>query len=124
MSRFDEKTDVVTLQGRKYILFKGLVKLAQDQGLCGMKTEIIQFPSEENNHMAIVAATARFRRNDEVEEYTDIGDAAPYNVGRNIKPHLLRMASTRAMARALRIAVGSDYTAFEELNADDRGYIS
>jgi hypothetical protein len=46
---------------------------------------------------------------------SDIGDASPASVGRNIAPHLIRMASTRATSRALRTLLNEGSVAFEEL---------
>ncbi len=50
--------------------------------------------------------------------FTGIGDASPDNVGRTIAPHIIRMAETRAKARALRDAVNIGVTALEELGED------
>jgi hypothetical protein len=51
--------------------------------------------------------------------FSGIGDACPDNVGRNIVPHIIRMAETRAKARALRDAVNVGATALEELSDGD-----
>jgi hypothetical protein len=53
--------------------------------------------------------------------FAGIGDAAPSNVNRMIVPHLIRMAETRAKARALRDAVNIGVTAVEELGDFDDG---
>jgi len=41
------------------------------------------------------------------------------NVGKMIWPHLLRMAETRAICRALRFATGISMTALEELGGEE-----
>jgi hypothetical protein len=56
---------------------------------------------------------------DDGRRFSGIGDASPENVSRNIVPHLIRMAETRAKARALRDAVNVGATALEELSDGD-----
>jgi hypothetical protein len=49
------------------------------------------------------------------ESFTDIGDANPTNCNAKVGKHLLRLASTRAIARALRSFTNVGLTALEEL---------
>ena len=74
--------------------------------------EIIQNPTAENGHMAIVKAQAESRLG---ELFTDMGDATPTNCNAKVAKHLLRMASTRAKARALRDFTNIGMTCLEEL---------
>src|SRR5947209_6747030 len=68
--------------------------------------------------MAVVQAEVETEKG----AFMGIGDANPSNVNRMILPHLLRMAETRAKARALRDAVNIGVTALEELgDLDDAG---
>jgi hypothetical protein len=97
-------------------LFAGLLDEAHSRGLRGINTELIQVPDETNGNVAIVKATAEM---DDGRRFSGIGDASPENVGRNIVPHLIRMAETRAKARALRDAVNVGATALEELSDGD-----
>lgn len=107
---------MITRQGKQYVLFQGLLDEAHNQGLKGIDTDLIQVPDDSNGHVAIVKATAEM---DGDRRFSGIGDASPDNVGRNIAPHIIRMAETRAKARALRDAVNVGATALEELSEGD-----
>jgi hypothetical protein len=103
-------------QGKRYVLFQGLLDEAHSRGLRGIETELVQVPDDTNGNVAIVKATAEM---DDGRRFSGSGDASPENVGRNIVPHLIRMAETRAKARALRDAVNVGATALEELSDGD-----
>jgi hypothetical protein len=107
---------MITRQGKQYVLFAGLLDEAHSLGLKGIDTDLIQIPDESNGNVAIVKATAEM---DDERRFSGLGDASPENVGRNIAPHLIRMAETRAKARALRDAVNVGATAMEELSDGD-----
>ncbi len=107
---------MITRQGKQYVLFAGLLDEAHSLGLKGIDTDLIQIPDDSNGNVAIVKATAEM---DDERRFSGIGDASPDNVGRNIAPHLIRMAETRAKARALRDAVNVGATAMEELSDGD-----
>jgi hypothetical protein len=66
-----------------------------------------------------VKATVEMEASEGSRTFSGIGDASPENVGRNIVPHIIRMAETRAKARALRDAVNVGATALEELSDGD-----
>jgi hypothetical protein len=111
---------VITQQGREYVLSDGLLHgLVQlSRGFYDLATEIVQLPTAENAQTAVATAkvtvfdpeTGRVLRT-----ATGIGDASPANVGRMVAIHCLRMAETRAVARALRHLLGVGLTALEEL---------
>jgi hypothetical protein len=107
---------LITRQGKQYVLFAGLLDEAHSLGLKGIDTDLIQVPDDSNGNVAIVKATAEM---EDDRRFSGIGDASPDNVGRNIVPHIIRMAETRAKARALRDAVNVGATALEELSEGD-----
>jgi hypothetical protein len=108
-------------QGREYILSAGLlVGLVQlSRGYYDIETVIVQLPTAENAQTAVVTARVSIFDPDSgrvLRQAGGIGDANPANVGRMVAPHVLRMAETRATARALRHLLGVGLTALEELD--------
>jgi hypothetical protein len=106
---------MIERQGKKFVLYAGLLEEAHSRGLRSIETELLQVPGSENGEVAIARAVVRT----EDGKFTGIGDASPANVGRAIVPHIIRMAETRAKARALRDAINVGVTALEELGDDD-----
>ena len=106
-----KKEFIVERNGRSFVLYAGLLDLAHERGLKAVTTTLVQIPSDLNGQMAIVHATVETTQG----TFTGLGDAAPDNVSRMMVPHLIRMAETRAKARALRDAVNVGVTALEEL---------
>lgn len=97
---------VIQREGKDFALYAGLLDLAHERGLLSIETVIVQLPTEANGNMAVVQAAVRLSDAQGVlRTFQGIGDAAPGNVNRMMAPHILRMAETRAKARALRDAV-------------------
>src|SRR3954451_2396871 len=92
---------MIEVEGRRFVLYAGLLEEAHARGLRSIETELLQTPNSENGEVAIARAVVRT----EEGKFSGIGDASPENVGRNIVPHVIRMAETRAKARALRDAI-------------------
>jgi hypothetical protein len=97
---------VIQREGKDFALYAGLLDLAHERGLLSIETVLVQLPTEANGNVAVVQATVRLSDAQGVlRSFQGIGDAAPGNVNRMMAPHLLRLAETRAKARALRDAV-------------------
>ena len=109
------KNAIINLKGREYCTYKGLLWVAHEHGLEELTVELISYDPESN--MAICRATAKGSRC----ICSDIGDASPKNVGRAMVEAVIRMASTRAKARALRDYTGIGITCFEELPGEMTG---
>jgi hypothetical protein len=108
---------MIERQGKRHVLYAGLLDEAHARGLRSIETELLQVPNAENGEVAIARAVVRT----EDGKFTGIGDASAENVGRMIAPHIIRMAETRAKARALRDAINVGVAALEELGGDDEG---
>lgn len=106
---------IINLQGKSFVTYEGLLDLAHQMGIISLDVELLQFPSEENNMTAIARAVATTEKN----RFSDIGDASPRSVNSMLAPHIIRMASTRAKARALRDLTNVGMTAIEELSIDE-----
>jgi hypothetical protein len=97
---------------RESIAYAELLKLAHDEGLKSIVTSLVLQPSEENGRLAIVKAAVETERG----HFEGLGDADPGNVEDFLVPHLIRVAETRAKARALRDAVNCGVVSSEELD--------
>ena len=106
--------------GRRFVLYAGLLEEAHARGLRSIETELLQVPNLENGEVAIAKAVVRT----EEGKFSGIGDASRQNVGRTIAPHIIRMAETRAKARALRDAINVGVTALEELGGESEEVVS
>ena len=110
--KLDERF-VTTIENRDFVLYAGLLDLGHQKGILKIDVEPLQLPSAENGHMAICKATVLSKSG---EVFTDVGDANPQNCHPRVAKHLLRMASTRAIARALRSMTNVGMTALEEIS--------
>src|ERR1700740_2829919 len=107
---------IVNRQGKDFVLYAGLLDEAHKQGLKRISTTLLQAPTASNNGVAICHAEVETEKG----SFSGIGDASVDNGGRMISNHIIRMAETRAKARALRDAINVGMTAVEELGADER----
>lgn len=108
--------------GKEHVIYAALLnEFHQQYRHHDIDTELIQIPTPDNGNVAIVKAKVKGTTANEEEDrsFSGIGDASPENVGRNIVPHIIRMAETRAKARALRDAVNIGSNEFEELEGKE-----
>ena len=115
MSKLDERF-IVNLKDKDFVTYEGLLDLAHQEGLISIDVELLQIPSKDNGDIAIVRAVAKTKD----RTFVDIGDAGPNSVNSMIKPHIIRMASTRAKARALRDLTNIGMTAIEEIIDEEK----
>lgn len=123
------------IQNTPFITFVGLQKLAADRGLQLTSTqfELVQAPNEENGNRAVVYAQLffdRYKKRDgdgnfsgdpePIGPFCAFADADNKNVGKNIQPHVLRQAQTRAAAIAFRYATRADWTSSVEMIGDEK----
>ena len=108
---------ISNIKGKDFVLYSGLLDLAHQIGIKSVRIDPVQYPIKENGMEAIVQATVESM---DGQIFTEIGDANPKNVNRMIAEHLLRMAATRAKARAFRDMTNIGITCLEELGDMDQ----
>ncbi len=128
MERWRPKLDdnfIKKIDDKDFVLYSGLLDVAHQKNLCMVDVELIQYPSDENKNTAICKARVETM---DGKKFSDIGDANPQNCNSKVARHLIRMASTRAKARAFRDMDNIGMTALEELGdlneiigSEDRG---
>jgi hypothetical protein len=99
---------IVWIQQRPFVRHAGLLKRAHECGLVSLTVEWT-YNDVELSLAHAVAVFADGRR------FEESGDATPANTNKKVAPHFRRVALTRASARALRLALGVDLVAVEEL---------
>jgi hypothetical protein len=116
-----DKKFVITQQGKDYVTYPGLVDALHQLslGFFSVDTRIEQLPTGENGQQAVCSACVRVYDPDNPDvirrSVTGLGDASPANVSRMMANALIRMAETRAKARALRDLLNVGMVAYEEL---------
>lgn len=126
-----KKKYVISIKGKEAILADGLKVLAHEKGIKQLHTDIIQFPSKDNEFTCIVKAVLiGYDYNpitEKVEEvsYSAIADANKNNCSSMVAAAFIRMAETRALSRVLKNYTNTGMVAVEELDevmdaADDK----
>ena len=102
---------------RRVTDLRTLLHAAHQDGLKRLETQIVLLPSPgDEDPLAIFRAEVETSKG----TFQATGDATMKNTGRAIIPHLIRMAESRAIARALRWATNGA-VAVEELRAPKAG---
>ncbi len=107
-----DDTFVKQIDDKDFVLYAGLLDVAHQKNLCMVDVDLLQYPMEENKYTAICKAKVETI---DGRKFSDIGDANPQNCNSKVAKHLIRMASTRAKARAFRDMDNIGMTALEEL---------
>lgn len=110
VTTIDVTDDEGNVSTRDIVTYAGLLSKAHEQGLQRIETRIDQMPTPDNGMTAICTATVTTGRG----VFMDCGDANPDNVRSGAVPHIIRVALTRAKARALRDAVNIGAIPLEE----------
>ncbi|MCC6523790.1 MAG: hypothetical protein IT373_14125 [Polyangiaceae bacterium] len=99
--------------------FKGLLALAHGEGLRSVHTRLLERPSGDNGQTAIVQAFVHTNRG----RFAALGDANADNTDAPFAVHAIRIAETRAIARAFRLAVNIGEGALDELGRGVTGAV-
>jgi predicted nucleic acid-binding Zn finger protein len=111
VAKLDERF-ITNIKGKDFVIYAGVLDLATQKGLLKLEVELLQYPTKDNGNEVICRAVAESKTG---KVFADIGDANPKNCHSMIVKHLIRMASTRAKARALRDMCNIGIPAIEEL---------
>lgn len=108
---------ILNKQGKDFITYAGLLYIAHRTGLTSVMSSPVHEDYEKGRFCFRATVTGTKQINGEFIKvtFTDEGDASLKNTGKLIQPHVRRMASTRAIVRALRLYTGIGLASFEEL---------
>lgn len=109
--KLDERF-ITKIKAKEFVLYSGLLDLAHQKGIKRIVIEPVQYPTKDNKMEAICKAIVESSNG---ELFVEIADANPLNVNRMVVEHILRVAATRAKARALRDFTNIGMTCLEEL---------
>ena len=103
---------IIEIEGNRFVKYAGLLEYAHALGVSKIEATPIQLPNDQNGQFAICKAQVI---SDDGKSFVEVGDASVFSTTARVSKHLLRMASTRAIARALRLFTGVGLTVLEEL---------
>jgi hypothetical protein len=112
---------ILNRQGKDFITFAGLLFIAHQTGLISVESTPVHEDYEKGRFCfrATVKGTKQVNGESVIVTFTDEGDASLKNTTKMIHSHVRRMASTRAIVRALRLYTGVGMTSFEELGGSE-----
>jgi hypothetical protein len=100
---------------KEFITWPGLIWYVNQIGtLLKLEVDMVEIDWSKGRFVAKATAVLK-NHNGDLLERTSYGDCTPHNVSDMILPSALRMAGTRAKARALRDLCGIGMTAAEEI---------
>lgn len=102
---------IQNIQGNDFVKYEGLLNEFHVNGGKSIKTKLISVENGTYIFKAVVEG--------EKGTFQGYGDANESNVNKMIAPHVIRMAETRAKARALRDYNNIGMCSVEELGGDD-----
>jgi len=115
MAKISEE-HIISIDGKPYVKYSGLLEAAHRSGLKDLQVKLIQSPNRDNGYTAVCEATAVIKTRSREKTYIEIGDANPSSIGDSrLSVHAIRIAATRAKARALRDALRISICSVEEL---------
>jgi len=107
---------IISIEGREFVKYPGLLDLGHSMGIGSLEVESVQLPCSDNGNLAVCKATLT---SPEGQVFSDLGDASEANTSARVSKHLVRMASTRALARVLRTYTNIGITADIEMEDAD-----
>jgi hypothetical protein len=107
--------EVLFLDGKWYVTYSGLLRLAQRRRCTGIRTALVAELSDPSAKRWVFKATVYKREGS--KGFVGYGDADPSNVSPLVHGAEMRVAETRAVNRALRKAYGIGICSVEELGA-------
>ena len=106
-------SDTIRIGNEDYVTFKGLLAEAHKRGICEVESTLLVGPPAVEDY-ALFRATVKTEQG----TFTAHGDATPKNV--RFSDSFIRIAETRAMARAIRVATNIGRIAIDELPSEDQ----
>ena len=105
------KEFIQNIQGKDFVKYEGLLNMFHENGGKEIRTKLVQSQLKEDTFFIFKAVVTGTRGT-----FEGYGDACKGNVNPMIVKHMMRMAETRAKARALRDYNNIGMAAAEELD--------